>query len=71
MTMRLNIGQSRYVSIVNVYAPTMTYPEEEREAFYQQLREVLAGVPAADKLIILGDFNARVGDDHNTWRGAI
>ena len=71
MTMRLNICQSRYVSIVNVYAPTMTYPEEEREAFYRQLREVLAGVPDADKLSILGDFNARVRDDHNTWRGAI
>ena len=71
MMMRTNIAQNRHMTIINVYAPTMSYPEEEREAFYQQMRGVLAEVPAADKLILLGDFNARVGADHNTWSGAI
>ena len=62
--MRIKIAQDRFISIINVYAPTMTYPEEEREAFYQQLRGVLTEVPAADK-IILRDLNARVqGADH-------
>ena len=45
----------------------MTYPEETKEAFYAQLRELVANVPASDKLVLLGDFNARVGYDSLTW----
>ena len=47
----------------------MAYSEEEKELFYQQLNSTIREVPAVDKMIILGDFkvgdfNARVGDDH-------
>ena len=67
MTLRVRMAPNRYITLVNVYAPTMTYPEEEKEAFYSQLRTLITNVPEADKLILLGDFNARVGNDHNTW----
>ena len=40
---------------------TMTYPDEEKEAFYEQLCLVISRVPSRDKLIMLGYFNARVG----------
>ena len=71
MTLRICLRPNRFVTLVNVYAPTMTYPDEEKEAFYAQLRGILAGVPHGDRLIVLGDFNARVGNDHSTWSPAL
>ena len=71
MTLRIRVAQNRYITLINVYAPTMTYPEEEREAFYAQLRAFITSIPAASKIILLGDFNARVGSDHETWAPAL
>lgn len=34
MTMRVQTMNQRYLSLINVYAPTMTYTGEEKEAFY-------------------------------------
>ena len=39
----------------------MTNPEEFKEKFYNNLREVLWRVPCTDKLIRAADFDARVG----------
>ncbi|MEM7289518.1 MAG: endonuclease/exonuclease/phosphatase family protein [Pseudomonadota bacterium] len=60
MSMRLNIGRSRHLTIVSVYAPTMQSDQGIKERFYEQLRCVLNKVQQSDKLILLGDFNARV-----------
>ena len=50
----------------------MTNPEEVKDQFvYEQLDALIAAVPKFEKLIILGDFNARVGTDHHTWSGVI
>jgi hypothetical protein len=35
--------------------------------FYEELDSVISSVPKPEKLIILGDFNARVGTDHKIW----
>ena len=71
MTMRITVADNRHITFINVYAPTMTHPEEERESFYSQLRGVISSVPVADKMILHGDFNARVGRDFNTWSGVL
>ena len=67
ITLRLSVAPNRYLTIINVYAPTMDHQEDEKEAFYSQLRTLITSVPEADKLILLGDFNARVGCDHDIW----
>ena len=59
-TLRLPTAPNRYITIINVYAPTMDHQEEEKEAIYCQLRTLVTSVPENDKLILLGDFNARV-----------
>nr|VZH90164.1 unnamed protein product [Spirometra erinaceieuropaei] len=42
-----------------------------RDKFYEDLHALLATVSMVDKLIVLGDFNARVGTDHTAWRGVL
>ena len=36
--------------------------------FYAALHSTLQHVPHADKLLLLGDFNARVGANHQVWQ---
>ena len=70
-TMRIRLPRNNYATIVSEYAPTMTYPDEEKERFYESLKATIGRVPRSDKLIVLGDFNARVGRDHETWERVI
>ena len=41
------------------------------EAFYYQLQATLAAVPSQDMVIIMDDFNARVGSDFAQWSSVI
>lgn len=71
MTLRLPIDKDRLLTLINVYAPTMMYTDNEKESFYQELTQVVLKVPKEDKLLILGDFNARVGTDWETYPNII
>ena len=71
MTLRLPLSGNKHTTIVSAYAPTMTNPDEVKDKFYNDLDDVISTTPRKDKLILLGDFNARVGTDHQTWEGVI
>ena len=45
----------------------MTYPDEDKLVFFAHLRSIITSVLPEEKLIILGNFNARVGSNLNTW----
>nr|VZI28304.1 unnamed protein product [Spirometra erinaceieuropaei] len=65
-------GGGKFVTIISAYAPPMTSPDAAaRDKCYEDLHALLATVPKPDKLIVLGDFNARVGTDHTAWRGVL
>ena len=71
MKLRHPVSNKRFITIISVYAPTLTCTEEVRQQFYAELDTELRDTPATDKLVILGDFNARVGRDVEEWRGVI
>nr|VZI28117.1 unnamed protein product [Spirometra erinaceieuropaei] len=71
MSLRLPLWGGKFATIISAYAPTMTNPDAVRDKFYEDLHALVATVPKADKLIVLGDFNARVGTDHTAWRGVL
>nr|VZI29241.1 unnamed protein product [Spirometra erinaceieuropaei] len=73
MSLRLPLrGGGKFATIISAYAPPMSSPDATaRDKFYEDLHALLATVSKADKLIVLGDFNARVGTDHTAWRGVL
>nr|VZI47363.1 unnamed protein product [Spirometra erinaceieuropaei] len=71
MSRRLPLWGGKFATIISAYAPTMTNPDAVRDKFYEDLHALLVTVSKADKLIVLGDFNARVGTDHTAWRGVL
>ena len=62
ITLRILLQRNKkHLTLIRVYAPTMTKPVKIREEFHNSVRENIRAVPNSDKLIITGDFNARVG----------
>ena len=55
------------VNLVCIYAPTLTSSAEAKDKFYDDLSAIIRRIPDKEHLFILGDFNARVGADHNSW----
>ena len=63
MTLRIKLKGNQYLTLVSVYAPTQTNHDSIKEQFYEDLDKVIPDVPTKDKLVIVGDFNARVGSN--------
>ena len=59
------------LSLISAYAPTLAQSDETKECFYGSLRDAIAAVPASHKLLVMGDFNARVGTDDSSWENII
>ncbi|XP_056017332.1 craniofacial development protein 2-like [Ostrea edulis] len=71
MFMRLPLKNKQYATLFSVYAPTLQVEPAEKDKFYSALRSLLQSTPTDDKLIILCDFNSRVGQDATAWKGVL
>ena len=69
MSMRLHLKNKRYATLFSVYVPSLRDELAEKDKFYSELCSCLQSTPADDKVIILGDFNARVGQDADSRVG--
>ena len=69
--MKCSLGISNFleekpfnITVVQVYAPTSNAEETEAEWFYEDLQDLLELTPKKKKdvLFIIGDWNAKVGN---------
>ena len=54
-------GKPFNITVIQVYAPMSNAEEAEVERFYEDLQDLLELTPKKDFLIIIGDWNAKVG----------
>ena len=71
MTLRLPLARDKYCTIVSAYAPTLHSDEDIKDSFYGLLDDTVLRIDKRDKLVLMGDFNARVGRDSQMWEGVL
>jgi len=54
-----------------VYAPTANSTDEEIEEFYTLLQGTIDGTCSQDLILVIGDFNVKVGRDRSNWKGVL
>ena len=54
-------GKPFNITLIQVYASTSNAEEAEVEPFYEDLQDLLELTPPKDVLLIIGDWNAKVG----------
>ena len=52
-----------HVSVIAVYEPMKL----ESRKFYQTMQDFVSNTPKRDMMLVMGNFNARVGNDADTW----
>lgn len=55
----------RNTTVIQCYSPTEAADEADKDRFYEQLQATIVGTHRNDIKLILGDFNAKVGNDNN------
>jgi hypothetical protein len=71
MSMRLPLKNKQYATLFSVYVPTLEAEPAEKDKFYSEVCSRLQSSPSDEKVIILGDFNAKVGQYAAVWKGVL
>ncbi|KAK7873794.1 hypothetical protein R5R35_005779 [Gryllus longicercus] len=61
--LRIDMNVFRHkITILGVYAVNDNALVDEKNKFFQDLRETIASIPYQNEIILIGDFNSRVGN---------
>ena len=71
VTLRIKLKENQHLTFVSVYAQTLTIDELIKKQFYEELDNVIRNTPASGKLLVVEDFNARVGSNASNWTGVL
>ncbi len=71
MFWRIPLARGRHAALISAYAPTLDSEDDIKDTFYRSLDNVIRSTPRNDKLILLGEFSARVGRQNLLWPGAL
>ena len=61
------LGKPFSITVIQVYASTSNAEEGEVEQFYEELQDLLELTPKKDALFVIGDWNAKVGNQETSW----
>ena len=66
----IRLKASPFNIIIQAYAPTTDYDDDDIKDFYDQLQEVIDQAPKKDIHVMQGDWNAKTGEDASkNWKG--
>ena len=71
MYLKMRLVKNEHATVIAAYAPTLAADTDDKDQFYDQLDAILRSINRKDKIILLGDFNARVGTRRDLWDGVI
>ena len=63
----LQLHTSSPANLICAYTPKLTASSGSKDKFYDDLAQTIRGLHKKEPLLILGDFNARVGVAHAPW----
>ena len=59
------------ILVISAYAPTLKADSSIKDRFYEDLEELIRSAGDKDRIVLLGDMNATVGDDNESWKGCL
>ena len=65
MTLRHPLAKNHFATFVSVYSPNLDSSDDVKDRFYDTLYSTLRRISQDDKILLLGDFNARVGRNND------